>query len=231
MNKAILSEQYPQFAEKLRDLGYQTIPTERVSCFLPFEQDHADMQCLILDDTAFLLSSCLQLANTLSKYYHVVLCETPLGGQYPGNVKLNALQLGRRLISRVSSLDDAVKKYCLENDFKLIQVNQGYAKCSCAIVSDNAVITSDNGVYNSLNATNVDVLQIKQGRVRLKGVDYGFIGGASGYDKQTKTIYFCGDITKHPDHDRVKEFCERYHTRVVSLSEDELTDIGGILFC
>ena len=231
MNKAILSENYPQFAERLRALGYQTIPTERVSCFLPYEQDHADMQCLILDDTAFVLSSCQKLAGALSADHHVILCETPPSGKYPDHVKLNALSIGKRLICRVSSLDSAVQSYCIGHGYETFHVNQGYTKCSCAVVSDQAVITADNGIYNSLKEINVDVLKIEQGRVKLEGVDYGFIGGASGYDKATRTLFFCGDITKHPGHERIKEFCGRYHTNVVSLSDDVLMDIGGIIFC
>lgn len=231
MNKAIVSEKYPQFAEKLRALGYQTIPTERVSCYLPFEQDHADMQCFIIDDTAFVLSSCQRLATTLSKDYHVVLCDTPFSGKYPDNVKLNALLLGGRLIGRKSSLDDNMKEYCVARGYELIHVNQGYARCSCAIADENAVITADNGIYNSLVELNVDVLKIGQGRVRLEGVDYGFIGGASGYDKDAKTLCFCGDITRHRDYNQIRDFCDCHSTKIVSLTDDELTDVGGILFC
>ncbi|MBQ9680002.1 MAG: hypothetical protein IJV48_04905 [Ruminococcus sp.] len=231
MSKAILSDKYPQFAEKLRSLGYQVIPSERVSRFLPYEQDHADMQCLILDDTAFVLSCCHRLAENLSCDYHVELCGFHIDGGYPSNVCLNAAVLGKRLICRIPSLDQKVKDYCETYGYELIHVNQGYAKCSCAVIGDNALITADKGIYHSLKESKIDILLIEEGRVRLDGADYGFIGGASGYDKKTKTLYFCGDIDRHPDHENIRRFCDRHNTKIVSLTDDILTDVGGILFC
>lgn len=231
MSKAILSDKYPQFAEKMLLYGYHVIPSERVDCFLTFEQDHADMQCLILDDTAFVLSCCQRLAGSLSDSYHVELCGGHIGGKYPANVALNALKLGKRLICRIPSLDDKVKEYCTDHGYKMIHVNQGYAKCSCAVASDNAIITADKGIYRSLQGSNIDILLIEEGRVTLKVADHGFIGGASGYDKDSHTLYFCGDIRSHPDHDRIREFCMKNGTHCVSLSGGQLTDIGGILIC
>lgn len=231
MNKAILSDKYPRFSERLRDLGYSIIPDERVTCFLSYEQDHADMQCLIIDNTAFVLSCCKQLADALSKDYHVVLCDGNISGTYPANVGLNAVVLGKRLICRIPSLNSKVKKYCGNHGYELIHVNQGYAKCSCAVVSDNAIITADNGVYSSLKELNIDILKIEEGRVRLDGAGYGFIGGAGGYDRDSHTLYFCGNICLHPDYDSISSFCEKHGTKIISLTEDELTDIGGIVFC
>lgn len=231
MSKAILSDKYPQFAEKLRALGYQVIPSERVSRFLPYEQDHADMQCLILDDMAFVLSCCHQLRENLSCDYHVESCGLHIDRDYPSNVCLNAAVLGKRLICRIPSLDQKVKDYCETHGYELIHVNQGYAKCSCAVVGDNALITADRGIYHSLKESKIETLLIEEGRVRLEGADCGFIGGASGYDKNTKTLYFCGDIDRYPDCESIRRFCDQHNTHIVSLTDDLLTDIGGILFC
>ena len=231
MNRAVLSDQYPQFSDKLRELGYEVIPSDRVECFIEYEQDHADMQCLVIDGTAFVLECCQKLLNHLGDSVPVIRCKSPIEGKYPHNVVLNAALVGKNLICRVDSLDEQVKEYCAKHGYQLINVNQGYAKCSCAIVSDNAVITADHGIYNSLRDTRIEVLMIEQGRVGLQGADYGFIGGASGYDKARKTLYFCGDIATHPYCERIRNFCEKHGTKIVSLSDGELTDIGGIVFC
>ena len=231
MSKAILSAKYPQFTQRLSELGYEVIPSETVGCFIDYEQQHADMQCLILDDTAFVLSCCRSLANTLSSEYNVVLCADDISGEYPQNVALNAAVLGKNLICRVDSLDDKVKAYCKANDFTLINVKQGYAKCSCAVVSDNAVITEDVGIYRTLSKTDIEVLLIGKGSVTLEGADCGFIGGASGYDKSNNTLYFCGDICEHPDFEKIKGFCDKHGTKIECLSDSQLLDIGGILFC
>ena len=90
VSKAILSAKYPQFTQRLSELGYEVIPSETVGCFIDYEQQHADMQCLILDDTAFVLSCCKSLANALKSAYNVVLCSDDISGEYPHNVALNA---------------------------------------------------------------------------------------------------------------------------------------------
>ena len=93
------------------------------------------------------------------------------------------------------------------------------------------MITADQSVLRALRNTEIDVLPIGQGSVALAGADYGFIGGASGYDPANHTLYFCGDICAHPDHDRIRDFCDDHGIRIVSLGNGNLTDIGGILFC
>ena len=231
MSKAILSVKYPQFKQRLSELGYEVIPSERMNRFISYEQQHADMQCLILDDTAFVLSCCKRLANTLRSAYNVILCADDIRGDYPHNVALNAAVAGENLICRVDSLNDKVKAYCKANDFTLINVKQGYAKCSCAVVSDNAIITEDVGIYRALSKTDIEVLLIGQGSVTLEGADCGFIGGASGYDKSNNTLYFCGDICEHPDFEKIKGFCDKHGTNIECLSDSQLLDIGGIIFC
>lgn len=231
MNKAILSDKYPEYADKLNKLGYTVIPSGRVESFIPYERDHADMQCLIIDDTAFVLSVCDKLANALKNSYNVVLCGDGISGRYPDNVALNAAVVGKYVICKTDALDKIVPEYCRKHGYKLINVRQGYTKCSCAVVSDKALITADVSIYRMLNDTDIDVLRIGQGSVTLDGAEYGFIGGASGYNKSAKTLYFCGNVDTHPDGADIRAFCEKHGTDIVSLSDDELTDIGGIIFC
>ena len=231
MNKVILSPDAPRLADKLSKHGYQVIFSEYLPQLIPYERTHADMQCLILDDTAFVLRECKRLAEHLRRSYHVILTDEPILGKYPSNVRLNAAVIGKNVIAKTDSLDHQVKAYCEKHGYQLIQVNQGYTKCSCAIISDNAMITADNGIYNSMKETNIDILKIRQGRVVLEGADYGFIGGASGLDRDKRTLYFTGDITSHPDYPAIKAFCENHGTRIISLTDIELTDIGGMVFC
>ena len=231
MNKAILSTKHPQFAAKLREYGYEIIPSEKIPCHMPYERNHADLQCLILDDTAFVLSCCQRLINTLSHDYHVIPCGDRFSGEYPDNTCLSAVQCGGKLIGRLASLDEKVKEHCRRHGIELINVNQGYAKCSCVPIADHAIITADNGIIQALQNTQIDVLPIGKGSVRLKGAEYGFLGGASGYDRDKHTLYFCGDIEQHPDVRRIKDYCQAYGITIISLTDDQLTDVGGILFC
>ena len=228
---AILSAKYPQFAESLHQNGYSIIYSENVSCLIDFEQEHADLQCLLIDNTAFVLQRCKSLAESLKSHCNIILCADDIGRDYPKNTALSATVVGKNVICRTDSIDKNVEEYCKRNEYRLINVRQGYAKCACAIVSDNAIITADKGIYRDLAGTEIEVLLIKEGRVRLDGANHGFVGGASGYDSVERKLYFCGDIMKHPDYERIIKFCETQKTHIVSLTSDELIDIGGILFC
>ena len=231
MNKAILSTEDPQYAERLRALGYEIIPADVLPCHMPYERRHADLQCLLIDDTAFVPACCTGLINALSDRFHVIACAGDFGGKYPHNVRLNALRLENKLICRVPSLDNAVKVYCEQSGVELIHVKQGYTKCSCAVVADNAIITADHGIIRALERTSISVLPIGEGGIRLGGAYNGFIGGATGYDADRKTLYCCGDISRHPDYPAIKNYCASYGTKIVCLSDGVLTDIGGVVFC
>ena len=231
MNKAILSTKHPQFASGLRELSFDIIPTEKIPCKMPYERNHADLQCLMLNDTAFVLNHCQRLIKALSDSYNVIECGDDFGEKYPDNVCLNAVFLDNILLCREPSLDMKVKEYCAENGYDIIHVNQGYAKCSCAVLTDNTVITADTGISRVLHERKIDVLTIGQGSIRLDGAEYGFIGGASGYNRENRTLYFCGDINYLPDHEYIKEFCNLHNTKIVCLTDEPPIDIGGIIFC
>ena len=187
------------------------------------------MQCLIIEDTAFVLSCCHELIKVLENDYHVIQCGDHISGKYPENIALNVCVIGKNLIGKLDAVDKKVLDFCHNRGYQMIHVKQGYTKCSCAVVSDHALITADNGIYNSLKETKIDVLKIEEGRVGLSENVSGFIGGASGYVDHK--IYFTGNIKLHPDYQRINKFCEKHHTEIVSLSDKPLWDIGGIIFC
>ena len=113
-------------------------------------------------------------------------------------------------------------------NLSLIDVSQGYSKCNICIVSDNAAITSDCGVYNALNSNGVDTLLIKERNIDIFGWDYGFIGGASG-KIDVSTLVFCGDVLGHPDGDKIISFCDKYNVSCISLSKKRLFDLGSVI--
>lgn len=235
MNNVVLSSKYPRFSDEMRRRGYNVIPSEIIDRLISYEQDHADMQCLIIEDTAFVTSCCAKLAKELNKHYKVISCADNISGKYPSNVALNAAVVGKHIIARKDSLDPVIKEFCTERGYFIINVRQGYAKCSCAVVCDNAIITADRGIYNSVMElkAEIEVLLIEEGRVRLNGADHGFIGGASGLDTadNRRVLYFSGNIDMHPDSDRIREFCHKHYTDIISLTDGELFDIGGMIFC
>ena len=110
----------------------------------------------------------------------------------------------------------------------VIHTNQGYTKCSVAVVSENAVITADKSIGSACRSFGIDVLTVCEGHVSLPPYDYGFIGGASGI--KDDNVYFCGSLDRHPDGERIKEFSEKHGKAAISLSDGGLQDVGTLFF-
>lgn len=158
----------------------------------------------------------------------IVLDSGEIAPIYPQDVKFNCFAVGGRLFGLLSALSEQVLTWAMESEIPVVNLRQGYAKCSACIVSDNAVITEDEGVERAMLDSGIDVLRITSGQVALDGYDCGFIGGSSGADSEN--VYFCGNISKHPDFDAIEVFCRRHGKKCVSLGSGRLYDVGTIFF-
>ena len=147
--------------------------------------------------------------------------------RYPEDIEFNCVHVGKSLICNRKHTHSEIIKYAENSNINIINVNQGYAKCSVCVVSDNAIITEDDSIAKNATENGIDVLQIKKGFVKLPGYDYGFIGGSSGLIEK-ELIVFNGNIENHPDFDRIHKFCEHYNVKILSLSDEVLCDIGTI---
>lgn len=145
---------------------------------------------------------------------------------YPYDIMLNALNIGDYFIHKLNFTDknllDLVKAK------RLINTNQGYTKCSTAIVSDNAIITSDTSIRDALNPTDIDILFLPPGDILLPGLDYGFIGGTCGLiDKST--LAFFGDLSHYKYGEEVLNFLKKHNVHPLYLRKGPLIDRGSIL--
>lgn len=145
---------------------------------------------------------------------------------YPYDIILNAVNLKDYFIHSLKFTD----KNLLNNlsRKKLINVNQGYTKCSTAVVKDNAIITSDTSIYQALKSEPIDVLLLPAGDIILPGLDYGFIGGTCG--KADDKIVFYGTLEKYKYGDLVLDFLKKHQMIPFYLSDTPLIDRGSILF-
>ena len=149
-----------------------------------------------------------------------------VGSEYPHDVMFNAASVGEYLICRRDAVSSKLAE--LYSDDMIINVRQGYAKCSTATVSEGAIITADASIARAAGEKGIDVLSVSPSGVRLDGYDCGFIGGASGADGEN--VYFCGNIELHPDGERIKDFCRKHGKNAVSLSDEPLYDYGTLMF-
>ena len=212
MKSLIISPLYPCFCRELAEYGYDIIPSKKIEEFAEPEQLHADMQALKIRDRIFTLDTCRRKPSR----------------DYPNNVLLNCLFLGNRLYGKLSAIDETVLEYCKEQEIELVNVNQGYTRCSTLVVNDNAVITADPSIEDALRKNGVEVLRISQGQIRLEGFDYGFIGGCSG--RINNTIFFFGNIREHSDYSGIKDYIMQHNSKIEILCDNmPLTDIGGFV--
>ncbi len=148
--------------------------------------------------------------------------------EYPRDCGLCAAISGNNIIYCEKSADKKLLRLGIAHGYSLLSVPQGYTKCSCAILADGSVITSDEGIARVTRDAGIDTLLISAGHIDLPGYNYGFIGGASGLCENT--LYFCGNIKAHPDYEKIEEFAEKHCTKIVSLSEERLYDVGSLIF-
>ncbi|EGL35305.1 hypothetical protein HMPREF9126_1123 [Parvimonas sp. oral taxon 110 str. F0139] len=108
-----------------------------------------------------------------------------------------------------------------------VKINQGYANCSM-ICFENHIITSDEGVYKTLKAENIDVELVTNEGIILKGYKNGFIGGTCGFVSDDILLFY-GDVTKYPDYDIIKRVADEENVKILYPKDETFVDLGGII--
>ncbi len=231
MKKYVLANGLSETAlRNLNNQGIEVIRTNVNNAVNEHISFHADISFFFDgDDTLFIASEMSECENILKDIVPIVkIIPEKLGNEYPYDVLLNCAVVGRNLICNVDTVSPTVLKYLKEKGFRIVNVKQGYTKCSVLPISENALITDDPSIAKSCISAGIDVLTVSKGSVRLEGFDYGFIGGASGRISD-ETVAFCGDIDTHTDADKIKEFLKKYSLKHLSLDDNKLYDIGSII--
>lgn len=183
---------------------------------------HPDMLMCQVNDTLFVPRD-YYLEN---KSVFDGVCVTPVDAhiqpEYPSDVCMNALIMGDTIYGRV----DVICREVLESVKKHVFTKQGYGACSTLVIAQNAAVTADKSIAEALLQNGVDVCLIQQGHIILEGYNYGFIGGAS-VRVFADCVAFFGDLSKHPDYEKMRDFANKYQTRLLSLSDAPLEDFGG----
>jgi len=145
-----------------------------------------------------------------------------LSSEYPNDVLYNAACVGEYIVCSKYTSPMLIN----ESALKPLIVPQGYVKCNLVVLDDTHVITEDVGIGKALEGSGIDCLVINPHEVKLTGYPYGFIGGASG--RIGNEIVFNGDITKHSDFGKIKEYIECIGLSIKSF-DYPLEDIGSII--
>ena len=146
---------------------------------------------------------------------------------YPNDCLLNFADIGDYIICNKSIMSERIVD--LLPDKTIIDVKQGYSKCSVCICGHNSIITDDKSVYNAVfQYDNLNSLLIEKGSVHINKYSYGFIGGCCGLiDKNL--LLFNGDLSLHSDFDKIKNFLYDNNVNYIDIKGKPLTDIGSII--
>ena len=150
-----------------------------------------------------------------------------LSENYPGHAVFNGCSTGKYFIHNLKYTAPGLLKAVRDEGQIEVHVRQGYAKCSCVVVDEDSIITADRGIWSAAVTAGMDVLLVERAQVVLEGYPYGFLGGASG--KVGNSIIFNGDITRHSDYARIRDFIESRGLDVVYFKEYRLADVGSII--
>lgn len=194
------------------------------------EKHHADMQFAKIDSRTLVCAPKSSVNAPLDGITclagSVDLCE-----KYPDNIAYNILCCGKYFFHNLKHTSPEVKNEINKRNFKLVNINQGYAGCSSVCVplqnGEFLLISSDKGIISSVNKLKCPNIRTEYFEatksILLPGYDHGFIGGCCGYDDELGLLVY-GKING-----QLKELSERYNFPILSIFDGSLTDIGGIL--
>ena len=221
----IVNHENQKVIDKLKEYGYTCIPTEKSACVSEPISLHADVLYLRTKDNEIYVSDC-QINNIhLLKNNGFKVIPVNLEPGYKTESKLNLVITDNTIVYNPKTAINTEKFGICK---KAIYINQGYTRCSTIAMEDN-YITEDNGIYKALINSGKNCLLIDKGYVKLNGYDYGFIGGASAYLSETRTLMFFGDISKHPDFYKIQFFCNEIGVVIDMINTMPLSDIGGVV--
>lgn len=214
--------------KKLKSLDLSVIKIPKCNSLYDAISSHVDIQLNILDNSKIIIQK--DIPNSFKdelKNLNISFLESEysLGYKYPENIFLNALILKDYFIHNLRYTDPVLLSS--QSHKKIIDIKQGYSKCSCLPISDKALITNDLGVYNSLTPYGFDILYLPHGDIILDGFDYGFIGGCGGLITDDSIAFF-GNLDKYIHGDKIKVFLKKYNVKPIYLSDSKLYDRGSL---
>ncbi|MBT9832645.1 DUF6873 family GME fold protein [Clostridium baratii] len=149
-----------------------------------------------------------------------------LENKYPYDIILNSLISDNFLMHNLKFTDPNLLSLC--NEKTLLDVKQGYTKCSVLKIKEDAFITSDKVIFNKLNSNGYDTLLVPPSDIILEGLDYGFIGGTGGMIDDDHLAFF-GSLDNYLYGDIIKLFLSKHGVTPIYLSDSKLIDRGSIL--
>lgn len=164
-----------------------------------------------------------------SNGFCLVQGSTKLTPVYPGDIPYNGTRVGNYFFHYLEYTDPILLNELEKSNVELVNVKQGYTKCSVAVINENSIITADPAIAGEAAKRDIRALLISpQKNILLPGLDYGFIGGSSGLIGKGSWAVF-GKAEKLPAFFQIQEFLNKENCQILSLSDEEVIDYGTLI--
>lgn len=240
MDKVLVIDSRMRENEKryLKKLGYKLFELKKQDSVYYEVSSHVDMFFSKLNQNIIVEKS---LYNNLDFSDIVILRKknifcgnSEVNFSYPHDIIYNVCNIGKFAIHNFKYTDKKILDVIQKEKLEKININQGYSKCSIAVVDDNSAIVNDMKIANILKLYNIDVLLLEQSLdIKLYGKDgkysnmNGFIGGATSRLDNTFIVF--GDTKKIDKEEKIKKFVESKGIKLVDFKGIDVIDYGGIL--
>lgn len=203
----------------------------------------------ILKDSGYILTEVNlpgQVSEAVETHPDIFMCKmefsTPelyygdlsyLSTEYPDEAIYNVCISGKYFVHNLKITAPDLISWAESRKLKKIHVPQGYTRCNLLPISPAAFITEDMGIWKALSQhTDLDILKISGKSAILPGHTHGFLPGTAGIIRNNRgeiRVLFNGDIRRHPDFNRIKNFINDYNLDIIYIPNKPLMDIGSII--
>lgn len=193
---------------------------------------HADLTLCHLGEKIAVAApeSCEYYKSVLEPFgFEIISGEKHLDMHYPDDASYNVATLGDKIFCRKDITDPVLIKTAEKMGYTIINMKQGYGKCSVCPVDEKSAISADVSFWKAAKNVGADVLLITNETVTLKGYDNGFFGGCA-YMRDKSTFCANGDLTTHPDFERIVNFLKERNVSVeCDKGKNFLYDFGSFI--
>lgn len=222
---------------RLLSFGFNLVPTDRVSSLYEAIDGHPDMQFFAINEK---IIAHKDISKNQGELLHKLGASVTLGNSslslpYPHNIPYNALLAPDLLMHKLDATDQVILKEIKElqksKEIKLINVRQGYSRCSCAYIGNNSFITEDIVMADHLLSLGKNVFYQKHSNVYLEGFDFGFIGGAVSLIsiEGEELVLISGSLDSYSYGKELKIFLSQRNIRYECICGGTLMDRGTII--
>lgn len=194
-------------------------------------KSHPDLRiCKITESTAVVSPDLPEYFLDKLKYsgIDIIRGEKIPFGKYPDDIPYNCAVTDTFAVHNFKYCDPVIVRTLKKLNRKLINVKQGYSKCSVCFAGKNNVITEDSEIAQKIRDYGHKSLLIGRGSIKLEGYQYGFFGGATGFIFPD-ILLVNGKLSTHKSAEIIRAFTETNKLKIIELNQNIITDTGSII--